>query len=89
MATRTDRLEMRLTPEQKGILERAAAITGQPLTGFALSHLMERAQEILERHHKTVLSRRDWELFLSMLESDVKPNRALRAAARRYKGRRG
>ena len=89
MTTKTDRLEMRLSAEQKELLERAAAITGQPLTGFALSHLLERAQEIMDRHQKTVLSQRDQERFLSILESDVEPAPALKAALRRQKSRRG
>lgn len=89
MTTKTDRLEMRLSAEQKELLERAAAITGQPLTGFALSHLLERAQEIMDRYQKTVLSRRDQECFLSILESDEVQAPALKEAIRRHKSRRG
>lgn len=89
MAGRTERLEMRISPEQKEILERAAAATGQPLTGFALSHLLERAREIEERQRTTVLSRRDRERFLSILESRAAPVPALKAAARRLRGRIG
>lgn len=88
MTAKTDRLEMRLSPEQKELLERAAALTGQPLTGFALSHLIDRAQEILDRHQKTVLSRRDQELFLGILESDAEPVSALKRALSRQKRRR-
>lgn len=89
MATKTDRLEMRLSREQKELLERAAAVAGQPLTGFALSHLLERAQQVVERHQKTVLSRRDQERFLQVLESEAPPSPALRAALRRRRARRG
>ena len=89
MTTKTARLEMRLSSEQKALLERAAAITGQPLTGFALSHLLERAQEIMDRYQKTVLARRDRERFLSILESDAQPPPALITALRRQKNRRG
>jgi uncharacterized protein (DUF1778 family) len=89
MAGRTERLEMRISAEQKEILERAAAATGQPLTGFALSHLLERAREIEERQRTTVLSRRDRKRFLAILESGSAPVPALKAAARRYRGRIG
>ena len=89
MALRTDRLDMRLTTEQKELLERAAAISGQPLTGFALSHLLDRAQAILERYQKTVLSRRDQEAFLGILADDSAPAPALKEAFRKHKGRRG
>lgn len=89
MAVKTDRLDMRLTSEQKELLERAAAISGQPLTGFALSHLLDQAQAILERYQKTVLSRRDQEAFLEILATDSAPAPALKEALRRHKTRRG
>jgi uncharacterized protein (DUF1778 family) len=88
MATKTDRLDMRLTTEQKEILERAAAISGQPLTGFALSHLLETAQDLIERHQRTVLSLRDGRRFLEVLEADEAPAPALAAALRRRRARR-
>lgn len=89
MGTKTDRLEMRLTREQKELLERASVLTGQPLTGFALSHLLEDAQQVVERHERTVLSRRDWERFLTLIESAPEPTPALKQAWRRHKNRRG
>lgn len=89
MATKTARLEMRLSREQKELLERAAAMSGQPLTGFALSHLLERAQQVVERHQRTALSRRDGERFLRLLESGYPPPPALKAALRRRRARHG
>jgi len=32
-----------------------------------------------------LLTKRDWELFLALLESDARPNRALRMAMKRFK----
>ena len=89
MPTRSERLDVRLTPDQKDLLERAASLTGQPLTGFAVSNLVERAQEILDSFHRTVLSRRDGERFLEILASDPEPTPALKAALRRRNARRG
>lgn len=89
MPTRTERLDMRLTHEQKDLLERAASLSGQPLTGFALSNLMETAREIVESHHRTVLSRRDADRFLEILASNPEPVPALKAALRRRNARRG
>lgn len=81
--TKTDRIEMRLTPEQKELLERAAAISGQAVTGFALSHLLDTARDVIERHQRTTLSLRDGRRFLEILETDAAPAPALVAAARR------
>ena len=85
MATRTDRLEMRLSPQQKGLLERAAVLSGQPLTGFALSHLLDRAREVVEKHERTVLSGRDFARFLKLIDATSEPAPALKAAVRRHR----
>lgn len=87
MPTKTDRLEMRLTTEQKELLERAAAISGQAVTGFALSHLLDTARDVIERHERTTLSLRDGRRFLDILETNATPAPALVAAARRRAGR--
>ena len=84
MTTKTDRLEMRLTPENKELLEQAAAALGQPLTSFALSLLIERARAILEQRNRTTLSIRDGRRFMRILD-DSEPSAALKAAARRYR----
>jgi uncharacterized protein (DUF1778 family) len=89
VTTKADRLEMRLTPELKRLLERAAAISGQALASFIRAVLSERAQEIVDRRAATLLSRRDAKRLLSILESDEEPAPALRAAVRWAEGRRG
>lgn len=83
MPTRTDRLDLRLTPDQKDLLRRAAALSGQPVTGFAVSALVERAQDMIDRFQRTVLSRRDGERFLDILASDTVRAPALKVALRR------
>ena len=87
MATKTQRLEMRLSPEQKLLLERAAALNGQVLASFIRAQLVERAQEILDRYTRTVLSARDFDHFIEMLDRDAEPAAALEAAFRRHKPR--
>jgi uncharacterized protein (DUF1778 family) len=50
---------------------------------------MVSARRVLQDHDRTVLSNRDRDIFLAMLEeTDTRPNEALAAAARRYKKRR-
>ncbi|MFZ5468182.1 MAG: DUF1778 domain-containing protein [Myxococcota bacterium] len=89
MATKTERLEMRLSPELKELLEQAAALTGQAMTAFVRALLAEGAQLAIEKHTKTVLTRRDQARFLAMLDEKREPVEALKAAAKRYKARRG
>jgi uncharacterized protein (DUF1778 family) len=82
MSTKTERLEMRLSADHKALIERAAAVTGQPVTAFALSSLVERAEEILERHQQTLVSARDRRIFMAILEADDEPSPALVEAAK-------
>ena len=82
------RLDFRLNRQVKEVIERAAAVSGQSVSDFALSALYRTAKEVLEREQTTRLSNRDRDIFLAMLDSDAKPNEALKRAAKRYKSRR-
>ncbi|MEW6753356.1 MAG: DUF1778 domain-containing protein [Candidatus Latescibacterota bacterium] len=84
MTTKTQRLEMRLSPEQKVLLERAVALNGQVLASFVRSQLMQRAQQIVDEHTRTILSARDFDRFLEVLDGAPEPAPALRAAFRRH-----
>jgi uncharacterized protein (DUF1778 family) len=82
------RLDFRLNRQVKEVIEQAAAVSGQSVSEFAVSALYRTAREVLEREQTTRLSNRDRGVFLAMLDSDAKPNNALKRAARRYKSRR-
>jgi len=79
------RLDFRVKPEQKSLIERAASVEGRTVTDFAVATLVKAAHEAIERSTLTTLSARDAGTFLRMLDSDAAPNAALKAAARRYK----
>jgi uncharacterized protein (DUF1778 family) len=87
--SQSTRLDFRLSPEHKSLIERAAAAEGQTVTDFALSTLLKAAHETIQRATLTTLSDRDSEVFLRMLDSDAPPNAALKAAAKRYRKARG
>lgn len=82
------RLDFRLNRQVKEVIEQAAAVSGQSVSDFAVSALYRTAKEVLEREQTTSLSNRDRDVFLAMLDSDAKPNEALKRAAKRYKNRR-
>jgi uncharacterized protein (DUF1778 family) len=83
--TKTDRMHFRMSPDVKQKVEKAALLSGQTLTDFAVSVLAQSADAILERHYATTLSDRDRDLFLEMLDNPPAPNAALRRAAERYR----
>jgi uncharacterized protein (DUF1778 family) len=82
------RLDFRLNRQVKEVIEQAAAVSGQSVSDFAVSALYRTAKEVLEREQTTRLSNHDRDAFLVMLDSDAKPNEALKRAAKRYKSRR-
>ena len=83
MAAKTDRLDVRVTRRNKRLIERAALVTGQPVTSFVLSSALERAREALEEESRTVLSERDGKAFLRMLEEGRAPTASLVRAVKR------
>ena len=82
--SKTERLELRLSPEHKSIVESAAALSGLSLSAFVVSEVLGRAYQITAEHGRTSLSRRDWNRFLEILDSDTEPAPALVAAASKY-----
>lgn len=79
------RLNFRLPPDAKEKIERAAAASGLNVTDFAVHALTNFADEVLERHHTRVLSDRDRDIFLALLDADDEPNEALRSAFSAHK----
>ena len=85
----TARLDFRVKPEHKSLIERAAGVAGVTVTDFAVATLVKAAHETIERAALRTLSARDSKVFLQMLRSAAAPNAALKAAAKRYKKIRG
>lgn len=81
------RLDFRISPEHKKLIERAAAAQGQTVSSFAISTLIRAAEAAIEGEAVRALSARDSETFLAMLDAPPAPNAALREAARRYQAR--
>ena len=79
------RLKFSLAPEIKARVARAAALTGQALTDFAVAALSEKAEEILARHEQLTLSPADYEFFLQALSEVPEPSARSQQAAARYR----
>jgi uncharacterized protein (DUF1778 family) len=85
---RSERVEARVTPEQKKLLERAAALEGRSLTDFVLTSAQTAAADTISRHELLRLTPADQEVFVAALLKPPAPNKALRAAAARYRVKR-
>ena len=76
------RMNLRVRPEQKATLMRAAALKHTDLTDFVLQPALREAQAVIEAAERIVLSERDSLLVLTLLENPPAPNAKLRAAIR-------
>ena len=81
--TRSDRIELRTTREEKRLLASAAAHERLDVTSFIMSKILPAAREIVDRAERIALSERDTARVLKLLEHPPKPTPALLAAARR------
>lgn len=82
---RGERLETRITADQKRLVERAAAIQGRSVTDFVLSSVQAAAEKAIDDHQRITLSIRDAEAFVEALLNPPEPNDHLRESVRRYR----
>jgi uncharacterized protein (DUF1778 family) len=78
-----ERLEARVTAEDKQLLQEAAAAKGLTLTAFVTSSAREAAIKVLREQHVIELSRKDQRAFAESMLTPDDPNGRLRAIAKR------
>jgi uncharacterized protein (DUF1778 family) len=86
---RAQRLETRVTAEQKTLIEYAAALQGRTVTDFVLTSVQDAAHRAIENHQQIKLSVRDTQAFVEALLNPKPVNRRLRDTVRRYRETRG
>lgn len=83
--TKSERIEARLTAEQKDMLSYAAAITGRSLTDFVLESAQASALRAIEERNLIRLTAENQRRFAEAILKPVEPNDALKAAYADYK----
>ena len=76
------RMNLRVRPEQKATLMRAAALKQTDLTDFVLQNALREAEAVIAQAEHLKLSSPDSALVLQLLEHPPEPNAKLRAAAK-------
>lgn len=76
------RMSLRIAPEEKTILLRAAALKRTDLTDFVRQHSLKAAREVIEEAERLELSARDSLRVMELLENPPKPNAKLLATAK-------
>jgi uncharacterized protein (DUF1778 family) len=87
--SKKERLEARLTPEQKKHIERAARIKGTSVSDFVVLSADAAAVQTIREQEVFTLNERAREVFAKALLHPPTPSRRLVAAARRYQRRSG
>jgi uncharacterized protein (DUF1778 family) len=80
-----ERLEARVTREQKQLIERAAELEGRSITDFLVTSAQSAAKQVIQDHDVLRLTVRDREIFVQALLNPAKPAAKLRRAVQRYK----
>ena len=84
---RAARIELRTTRAEKQLLAQAAAQERLDVTSFIMRSALPAAKEVMARSDRIVLSGRDTELVLKLLERPPRPTKALIEALARYRAR--
>ena len=77
-STKSERLQLRLTNQQKDIIARAAQVKQTTMTNFILEKSYEAAVEVLSEQTIFSLTDEEWDNFCQALEAPPKPIPALR-----------
>lgn len=86
-ALKKQRIDLRLTDEDKSMIEEAAAMTNQSITQFMVTSASERAAEVIEQHRRLILNEASWHQVMEAISHPPAPNDRLKKAAKRLKDR--
>lgn len=83
------RIDLRVTQEQKELLERAASLKGISLSAYTLFYVLPAARQDIDFYERLVLSDRDRDLFMSVIENPPELSGKLKSAIRQYRDKYG
>ncbi len=72
-ATRSEKLDLRLTSDAKRVLNAAARASRRSVSDFVLESALARAQEALPDRQRFGLNADEWQAFLAALEAPARP----------------
>lgn len=84
-AKRDERLDARLTREEKELVETAATLRGTSSSDFVRMAIKEAALNTIRDYELLTLAEHSRKVFVEALLNPPKPNAKARAAARRFK----
>ncbi len=82
---RNERLDARVTREEKELIETAASLRGTSASDFVRMATKEAALSIIREHEVLTLDREEKKIFVEALLNPPQPNERALAAVRRWK----
>ncbi len=82
--TKSERLELRCTREQRRIIDQAVELRGGSMTDFIISAAQEKAMRLIKEYQLLQLGRKDSLRLAEALLNAPEPSARLKKAARRY-----
>lgn len=83
--TKNERIDIRVTPEEKELFLEAYKISGdRSFSGFIARIVKTKSFEIIEENKKILASERDKKIFFEAIFSEQEPNQALKEAAKKF-----
>jgi uncharacterized protein (DUF1778 family) len=86
-AAKIERIEARLSSEQKRRIEYAATLKGASTSDFIVLSATEEAMRTIQAHESWMLAGKDREAFVEALLNPPAPSARMKAAAQRYSER--
>jgi uncharacterized protein (DUF1778 family) len=83
--TRGARLEVRVSVAQRGLLQRAAVLSGRTLSEFVVASAQDAARRVIAEHESIRLSREEQWAFVEALLQPPEPKARLKRAAKAYR----
>ena len=71
MATKTERVAVRMTSEQNALIRHAAEVEGTDLTNFTVTAALAHARDVLADRRLFVLDDAAWTQFVALLDRPV------------------
>ena len=80
--TRSQKLDLRLTPAAKQTLQAAARTAGRSVSEFVIESALARAEDTLPDRRRFTLTAEQWTAFQQMLDAPPRPSPRLRKLLR-------
>lgn len=88
MEVKSERIEARVSPDQRHRIEQAALFSGESTSAFMVNAAVERADEVIATQTSTVVPADYFEALLAALDDPPQPSPRLTTAAKRTRRQR-